>query len=116
MSLALIHDYLLVLRGGERTFAAMTDVWPDAPIFTLLYDEEGTSERFAGREVTTSPLQRLGARQAGFRSLLPLFPLAMRALKLDGYDCIVTSSSAFAHGIRKPAGAMHVCYCHSPFR
>jgi glycosyltransferase involved in cell wall biosynthesis len=113
---ALVHDYLLILRGGERTFAAMTDVWPDAPIFTLLYDEEGTSERFAGRQVTTSPLQHLGARQAGFRSLLPLFPLAMRALKLDDYDCIVTSSSAFAHGIRKPAGAVHVCYCHSPFR
>ena len=62
--IALVHDYLLVLRGAERTFAAMTDVWPEAPIFTLLYDEAGTQRRFAGRSVTTSPRQRLGASDA----------------------------------------------------
>jgi glycosyltransferase involved in cell wall biosynthesis len=114
--LALVHDYLLVLRGAERTFAAMTDLWPDAPIFTLLYDEEGTAGRFAHRTVTTSPLQRLGARQRSFRGLLPLFPAAVRALPLEGYDCIVTSSSAFAHGVRKSPNALHICYCHSPLR
>jgi glycosyltransferase involved in cell wall biosynthesis len=114
--IALVHDYLLVLRGAERTFAAMTDVWPDAPIFTLLYDEGGTQGRFAGRSVTTSPLQRLGARQESFRALLPLFPAAVRRLDLSGADCVVSSSSAFAHGVRPPAGAKHLCYCYSPFR
>jgi glycosyltransferase involved in cell wall biosynthesis len=113
---ALVHDYLLVLRGAERTFAAMTDVWPDAPIFTLLYDEEGTQGRFAGREVTTSGLQRLGVRQERFRAMLPLFPAAVRRLDLSGCDVVVSSSSAFAHGIRPPAGAKHLCYCYSPFR
>jgi glycosyltransferase involved in cell wall biosynthesis len=114
--IALVHDYLLVLRGAERTFAAMTDVWPEAPIFTLLYDESGTQGRFAGRAVTTSPLQRLGASQDSFRAMLPLFPTAVRRLDLSGFDCVVSSSSAFAHGVRPPAGAVHLCYCYSPFR
>jgi glycosyltransferase involved in cell wall biosynthesis len=112
----LVHDYLLVLRGAERTFAAMADVWPRAPIVTLLYEEAGTQRRFASRKVTTSPLQRLRVRQRNFRPMLPLFPLAVHRLDLGGFDCIVSSSSAFAHGVRKPEGATHVCYCHSPFR
>ena len=114
--LALVHDYLLVLRGAERTFASMTDVWPEAPIVTLLYDEYGTQGRFAGRDITTSRLQRLGVSQSNFRALLPLFPTAARRLKIGEYDRIISSSSAFAHGLHKPRGALHVCYCHSPFR
>jgi glycosyltransferase involved in cell wall biosynthesis len=114
--LALAHDYLLVLRGAERTFAAMADLWPAAPIFTLLYDAAGTQHRFSGHRIHTSPLQRLGVRQRNFRSLLPVFPPATRRLALDGHDCILSSSSAFAHAIRKPPGASHICYCHSPFR
>jgi glycosyltransferase involved in cell wall biosynthesis len=114
--LALVHDYLLVLRGAERTFAALADLWPDAPIVTLLYDEAGTRGRFADRTVTTSPVDRLGLRQANFRRLLPLYPTAVRHLPLEGFDCVVSSSSAFAHGVRSPGDAAHICYCHSPFR
>jgi glycosyltransferase involved in cell wall biosynthesis len=113
---ALAHDYLLILRGAERTFAAMAETWPEAPIYTLLYDEGGTNRRFAGRSVTTSGLQRLGVGQHHFRALLPLFPTAVRRFDLSGFDCVVSSSSAFAHGVRPPAGATHVCYCYSPFR
>src|SRR5215208_7117216 len=112
----LVHDYLLVLRGAERTFAAIADTWPAAPIATLLYDEAGTEGRFTGRQVATSPLQRLGIRQQHFRAALPLFPTAVRRLGLGEADRVVSSSSAFAHGVRKPRGAWHVCYCHSPFR
>jgi glycosyltransferase involved in cell wall biosynthesis len=112
---ALVHDYLLVMRGAERTFAAIADCWPDAPIYTLLYEEEGTEGRFAGREIHTSHLQRLGVGQRGFRALLPLFPYAARGMALAGHSLVVSSSSAFAHGVRAP-GARHVCYCHSPFR
>jgi glycosyltransferase involved in cell wall biosynthesis len=114
--LALVHDYLLVLRGAERTFAAMADLWPSAPIYTLLYDDDATEGRFEEHEVTTSPLQRVGARQAGFRRLLPLLPLAARRLPLDDAKVVVSSSSAFAHGVRPSPDAVHVCYCHSPFR
>jgi glycosyltransferase involved in cell wall biosynthesis len=112
----LVHDYLLVLRGAERTFAAMADAWPEAPIATLLYDERATEGRFAGRSVATSPLQRLGLTQRSFRPLLPVFPTAARRLDLRGFDCVVSSSSAFVHGVRPDTGARHVCYCHSPFR
>ncbi len=112
----LVHDYLLIMRGAERTFAAMADLYPQAPLFTLLYDEEGTGQRFAGHALTTSPLQRLGFGQSNFRRLLPLYPVAVGRLRLPPSDVILSSSSAFAHGVHIPPGAVHVCYCHAPFR
>jgi glycosyltransferase involved in cell wall biosynthesis len=115
-SLALAHDYLLTMRGAERTFAEMAACWPEAPIYTLLYDADAVAEGFAGREVHTSGLQRLGAKQSRFRYLLPFFPKAAERLPVRSYETIVTSSSAFAHGLRPGPGALHVCYCHSPFR
>jgi glycosyltransferase involved in cell wall biosynthesis len=115
-SIVLAHDYLLVMRGAERTFGAIADLYPRAPIFTLLYDERGTDGYFAGRSITTSPLQRLGVGQRTFRRLLPLYPLAVGRLELPASDLVLTSSSAFAHGVRIPEGALHVCYCHAPFR
>jgi glycosyltransferase involved in cell wall biosynthesis len=114
--ISLAHDYLLVMRGAERTFAAIADLYPQAPIFTLLHDEQGTNGRFAGRSITTSPLQRFGIDQAAFRRLLPLYPRAIERLKLPDSDVVLSSSSAFAHGVRVPDGAVHVCYCYTPFR
>ncbi len=114
--LALVHDYLLVLRGAERTFAALTDIWPESPIVTLLFDDQGTAGRFADRSVRTSPLQRLRPGQDAFRRLMPLYGAAAQRLPTEAFDCIVSSSSAFAHGVPKAEGATHVCYCHSPFR
>lgn len=111
-----MHDYLLVMRGAERTFAAIAESWPTAPIYTLLYDPRGTADRFEGRKVTSSYLQRLGLRQNNFRHALPLFPRAAASLRLTEHDVVVSSSSAFAHGITVGAETVHVCYCHSPFR
>jgi glycosyltransferase involved in cell wall biosynthesis len=115
-SLGLAHDYLLVRRGAERTFLAMADCWPGAPVHTLLYDDEVFAEAMSGRPVRVSRLNRLGIRQNGFRRLLPLFPAATERLDVADHDVIVSSSSAFAHGVRPREGAVHVCYCHSPFR
>jgi glycosyltransferase involved in cell wall biosynthesis len=115
-SIALVHDYLLVLRGAERSFSAMADRYPDAPIYTLLYDEAGTGGRFADHSVTSSFLQRLGIRQDGFRKLLPLFPFATERLPVSEYDVVLSSSSAFAHGVRVGSEAIHVCYCYTPLR
>jgi glycosyltransferase involved in cell wall biosynthesis len=112
----LAHDYLLVMRGAERTFAAMAEMYPSAPIFTLLYDANGTRGRFAGHAITTSALQRLGVSQSSFRRLLPLYPRAVKRLALPATPLVLSSSSAFAHGVHVPNGAMHVCYCHAPFR
>src|SRR4029077_3389261 len=112
----LVHDYLLVMRGAERTFAAIADLYAEAPILTLLYDEQGTHGRFAGRSIDTSPLQRLGVGQSTFRRLLPLYPWAVGRLRSPACAVVLSSSSAFAHGVHVPQGAVHVCYCHAPFR
>jgi len=104
------------MRGAERTFATIADLYADAPIFALLYNENGTHERFAGRSITTSPLQHLSVGQSSFRRLLPLYPWAASQLHPEDCDVVLSSSSAFAHGVRIPAGAVHVCYCHAPFR
>jgi glycosyltransferase involved in cell wall biosynthesis len=115
-NVSLVHDYLLVMRGAERTFAAIADLYSQAPIFTLLYDERGTNKRFAGHSIITSPLQRLGARQSNFRRLLPLYPSAVGRLRLPPSNLVLSSSSAFAHGVQAPPGAVHLCYCYTPFR
>jgi glycosyltransferase involved in cell wall biosynthesis len=116
VEVTLAHDYLLVMRGAERTFAAMAEIYPRAPIFTLLYDEQGTVGRFAGRSIHASALNRLGVGQESFRRLLPLYPWAVKRLALPPSDVVLSSSSAFAHAVRVPDGALHVCYCHAPFR
>lgn len=94
----------------------MADRYPDAPVYTLLYDEVGTRRRFANHSVTPSFLQRLGVRQDDFRKLLPLFPFAAERLPVAEYDVVLSSSSAFAHGVRVGPGAIHVCYCYTPLR
>jgi glycosyltransferase involved in cell wall biosynthesis len=113
---ALVHDFLLDLRGAERVFAAICDAWPEADVFTAVYDEEGTEGRFAGRSPRTSFLQALRPTHRTFRPLLPLYPHAIESLDLRGYDIVISSSSAWAHGVLVDAGAVHVCYCHNPFR
>lgn len=115
-NLALAHDYLLVQRGAERSFLEMTKVWPDAPVYTLLYDAEEMAGQLPGRRVHTSYLQRLPIKQDNFRRLLPLFPHAAESLDVSEYDVLVSSSSAYAHGLRVREGAAHVCYCYTPFR
>jgi glycosyltransferase involved in cell wall biosynthesis len=113
---ALVHDFLLDLRGAERVFAAICDAWPDADVFTAVYDEKGTEGRFAARNPRTSFLQRLRPTSRTFRPLLPFYPHAIESLDLRGYDTVISSSSAWAHGVLVDPGAVHVCYCHNPFR
>jgi glycosyltransferase involved in cell wall biosynthesis len=113
---ALVHDFLLDVRGAERVFLALADLFPQADLFTAVYDERGTEGRFAGRRPTTSFLQRVHPDARTFRALLPLYPYAMEALDLRGYDLVISSSSAWAHGVIADPDAVHVCYCHNPFR
>jgi glycosyltransferase involved in cell wall biosynthesis len=116
LSPILVHDYLLVHRGAERAFAAIASCWPGAPISTLLFDRAAMGSHFAGHEVRTSHLQRLRVGQQQFRRLLPFFPAAAERLPVTGHPLVISSSSAFAHGVRPDPGAVHVCYCYTPFR
>lgn len=112
----LVHDYLLVMRGAERSFAAICDLFPSAPVATLIFDPEVFAERLAGHSISTSRYQALGARQRTFKALLPLLPSAAERLPVGGHDLVLSSSSAFAHGVRPDPDAVHVCYCYTPFR
>src|SRR3954469_25344438 len=114
--IALVHDFLLDLRGAERVFLEMCELWPQADVYTAIYDEEGTEGRFAHRRVHTSFLQRLRPTAGTFRSLLPLYPSAIESFDLSGYDLVVSSSSAWAHAVICDASTVHVSYCHNPFR
>jgi glycosyltransferase involved in cell wall biosynthesis len=113
---ALVHDFLVDIRGAERVFSAICDVWPQADVFTAIYDERGTEGRFAHRRIHTSFLQRLRPTARSFRTLLPLYPAAIESFDLSGYDLVVSSSSAWAHGVIVEESAAHVCYCYNPFR
>jgi glycosyltransferase involved in cell wall biosynthesis len=113
---ALVHDFLLDLRGAERVFLAMCDLWPEADIYTAVYDPEGTEGRFEQRGVHTSFLQRLRPTARTFRALLPLYPAAIESFDLSQYDLVVSSSSAWAHAVICDVDTVHVSYCHNPFR
>lgn len=113
---ALVHDFLLDLRGAERVFWDLCEMWPEAPIFTAVYDEQGTEGRFAGRTVQTSFLQRLRPSARTFRAFFPFYPAAIESFDLTGYDLVLSSSSAWAHAVFCDEHAVHVSYCHNPFR
>jgi glycosyltransferase involved in cell wall biosynthesis len=113
---ALVHDFLVSLRGADRVFSAICDLWPEADVYTAIYDEQGTFGRFADRQVHTSFLQHLRPTARTFRALLPLYPAAIESFDLSGYDLVISSSSAWAHAVICGENAVHVCYCHNPFR
>lgn len=91
-------------------------MWPEADIYTAVYDEDGTEGRFASRNVHTSFLQRLRPSARTFRALLPLYPAAVESFDLSAYDLVVSSSSAWAHAVLCEERTVHVSYCHNPFR
>jgi glycosyltransferase involved in cell wall biosynthesis len=111
-----VHDFLLDIRGAERVFAELCAMWPEADIYTAVYDEEGTEGRFADRVVHSSFLQRLRPSARTFRTLLPLYPAAIESFDLSGYELVVSSSSAWAHAVLCDEHTTHVSYCHNPFR
>ena len=111
----LVDDFLLDLRGAERVFAALCETPrpTSSPRSTTSVAPRGGSPR---RAIRASVLQRLRPTARTFRPLLPLYPAAMEALDLSDYELVVSSSSAWAHGVIVDEGAVHVRYCYNPFR
>jgi glycosyltransferase involved in cell wall biosynthesis len=114
--IALVHDFLVSVRGADRVFLEICDLWPDADVYTPVYDERGTEGRFAHRRIHTSFLQRMRPNARSFRALLPLYPAAIESFDLSGYDLVISSSSAWAHAVICDEQTVHVSYCHNPFR
>jgi glycosyltransferase involved in cell wall biosynthesis len=113
---ALVHDWLTGMRGGERCLEVLCELFPDAPLFTLLHVPGSVSPVIERRRIVTSFVQALPRAAARYRHYLPAFPLAISRLDLSGYDLVVSMSHCVAKGVRVPPGALHLCYCFSPMR
>jgi len=113
---ALVHDWLTGMRGGERCLEVFSELFPDADLYTLLHVPGSVTPIIERRRVITSFIQRLPHAAQRYRAYLPLFPAAIRAFDLRGYDLILSSSHAVAKSVRTARGAHHVCYCFTPMR
>lgn len=116
MKTALIHYWLVNDRGGEKVLTALAEQFPDADLFTHVYDPSAVPEAIRRMKVRTTFIQKLPFAKKLYKYYLPLMPLALRRLDLSGYDLIISSESGPAKGILKPDGATHICYCHTPMR
>lgn len=117
MKIAFVHDFLLRLGGAERVLKVLMDMYPDAPVYTLLYDEKKVGAVFPRERVRTSSLQKWPRFLPGMHKFMfPWMPQAVEAFDLSDFDVVVSSSSAYAHGVVTNLDTTHICYYHSPMR
>lgn len=117
MKVAIVHDFLLKLGGAERVVKALAEIFPKAPIYCLLYDENAVGTVFPKERVRTSFLQGYpNFLRKRSRFLVHKMPRAMEELDLEEFDLVISSNTAFAHGIITNVNTKHLCYCHSPMR
>jgi len=116
MRIALVHYWLVGLRGGEKVLEALCELYPDADIFTHIYDADAVGPIISVHKVTTSFIAKLPFARRLYRMYLPLMPFALEALDLSQYDLVISSESGPAKGVLTRPDAIHVCYCHTPMR
>jgi glycosyltransferase involved in cell wall biosynthesis len=116
MKVALVHDYLNQMGGAERVVIALHEIFPDAPIYTSIYDPARVDPAFQKMDIRTSFMQKLPLVTKHHQPYLPLYPFAMEQLDLRGYDLVLSSSSAFGKGVITRPETLHICYCHTPMR
>ena len=116
MRVAIVHDWLTGMRGGEKVLEVFCDLFPDATIFTLIHHEGAMSPKIEAMKIEQSGLARLPFARKHFRHYLPLFPRYIEKFDFTGYDLILSSSHCVAKGAVTPPGALHICYCHTPMR
>ncbi len=115
MRVALVHYWLVGMRGGEKVLEIIAELFPEADIFTLVVDMERISDGLKTHSIGTSFLQRIGGRRH-YQKMLPLMPFALEAFDLTSYDLVISSEAGPAKGIIPRPDALHICYCHSPMR
>jgi glycosyltransferase involved in cell wall biosynthesis len=116
MKVALVHDWLTGMRGGERVLEVLCELYPDADLYTLVYVKGQLSEVIEKMKIKTSFLQRVPGIFKSYRSYLPFFPLAIEQFDLKGYDLIISTSHCVAKGILPMPDSLHICYCFTPMR
>jgi glycosyltransferase involved in cell wall biosynthesis len=113
---ALVHDWLTGMRGGEKVLEALAGLYPDAPIYTLFHFPGSVSEALERHPIHTSFLQRAPGVRRHYRRYLPLFPTAIESFDLDRYELLISTSHCVAKGAIPGPNAYHLCYCHTPMR
>lgn len=113
---ALVHYWLVNMRGGEKVLQSLAGMFPDAPIFTHAVDRAALAPDLQIRDIRTTFIQRLPQASRRYQQYLPLMPLALEELDLRGYDLVISSESGPAKGVIVGPGTAHICYCHSPMR
>ena len=116
MKVAIVHYWLVGMRGGEKVVEALCEMYPQADIFTHVYVPDLVSEQIRRHRIIPTFINKLPRARSMYKNYLPLMPLALEQLDLRGYDLIISSESGPAKGILPPANALHVCYCHTPMR
>jgi glycosyltransferase involved in cell wall biosynthesis len=116
LKVALVHDWLTGMRGGERVLEALCGLYPEADLYTLLHVRNRLSGVIEGMRIKTSCVQRLPGISKYYRYYLPFFPAAIERFDLRGYDLIISSSHCVAKGVLPMPGALHISYCHTPMR
>lgn len=116
MRVALVHDYLVQYGGAERVLEAFCEIFPDAPIYTLLYDREAMGAAFANRDIRTSFLQRSAWARRHHRLFPLLMPLAVEQFDFSRFDVVLSDSSSYAKGVITSPYTLHLCYLHTPTR
>ncbi len=116
MNIALVHELLTMRGGAERVLRVLADMFPEAPIYTLLYDERTLGDWFPRERVRTSQLQKRAWLSTNHHLYLRRFPAAVEAWDFSAFDLVISASSAFTHGIITNGKPKHLCYVHSPAR
>lgn len=116
MKVAITHDWLVSYGGAEKVLEGLLEIYPNAPVFTSIYDPINLPKSFQNYVIKTSFINNLPFVKEKYRDYLPLMPFAFASFDFSGYDLIISSSHACAKGIRRPAQALHICYCHTPMR
>ena len=113
---ALIHYWLVGMRGGEKVLEALCRMFPDADIYTHVHVPGRVSATINAHRIRTTRVGRLPFASRFYQKYLPLMPRALEELDLTGYDLVISSESGPAKGVIPPPDAPHLCYCHSPMR
>lgn len=116
MRTALVHDWLIGMRGGEKALEMLCELYPDADLFTLVHRRGSVSPTIERMRPRTSWLQHLPRVDRYYRACLPLFPFIIEQFNLDGYDLVISTSHCVAKSVVRPGGARHLCYCFTPMR
>lgn len=116
MKVAFVHEFLTQFGGAERVLLALLEIFPDAPVYTMIYNKEKTGSYFSKYNIRTSYLQNMPLAKEKSRWYLALMPNAIESFNLSQYDLVLSDASAFAKGVKTNKNTYHICYCHTPTR